>query len=833
MTTDSELLAEIAEDYTVRLRGENQPSIDDYAEKHPNLATEIRRLLPSIRAMEQLSHREHSERKFERKTKRLALAPDGLLGDFKILSEIGRGGMGVVYEAEQQSLKRRVALKILGPTMAGSPKQLARFQSEAKAVAKLHHTNIVSVYGVGEHEGLYYYAMQLIDGMTLSDAIAIAEPNGEFATRQWSLNSSDMPLTERPTDIRDPEPTQTMAQGSGDTTPDAATESPATPGVLNEINKPLHSSSRWSEIARLGACVADALDYAHSNGVLHRDIKPSNLILDRQGVIWITDFGLAHHEDMDGITATGDIVGTVRYMAPEQFDGQFDGRCDTYSLGMTVYEMLTLRPAFSGQPKQIIKLKTTSQPPAPRSINPQIPRDLETIVLKACAGDPQKRYASPAEFAADLRRFLEDRPIHARRVRWRERLYRWARRNPLAAALGVLSLVSITAALAVFSVLNFRLSGAVRELREQKRQVNHSLQVNESRGETSDRVIEVLQEWNDEFTDAVAKRSLPEPIEWDVNAEHHVSLGVLSQSDIATLRDAVKRELSFAEMFGEKVEVEKGAARAMANAGDHYRQLGQFDNAAKCYLDALARFKALLKSKPNSLDFLLYRVRMNVRLEEVRSQMTGSFTVPDTVGISNALQLLQNDPGNILKYNPDAKMELIRTLHSRHYVRLRDRGDLSLIGRPATAGGSLGPEIEESDVAIRFMRELLILDRANSDYKRLSVRIQTDRGRLELLRGDEANATVHLTNAARVLSDLLHSEDNDDARTSLQLELAYVLCLAPVKMQGIKPDLATDSLRLFATRLSDLASADPRATRAQELADAATSRVAQYVDPPR
>ena len=219
----------------------------------------------------------------------------------------------------------------------------------------------------------------------------------------------------------------------------------------------------------LGASVADALDYAHVKGVWHRDIKPSNLILDKQGVIWVTDFGLARHEDREAVTATGDIVGTLKYMAPEQFNGEFDGRSDTYSLGLTIYEMLTQRAAFTEkQQGKLVKLKTTTPPPEPRSIRADIPRDLETIVMKACAINPAHRYTRPAELAADLRRFMEDRPIQARRVTWRERAYRWAKRNPLPAALSLLSMLLLMSVFAVFAYLNIELRGAVERGRMQK-----------------------------------------------------------------------------------------------------------------------------------------------------------------------------------------------------------------------------------------------------------------------------------------------------------------------------------------------------------------------------
>src|SRR5207248_1604635 len=192
----------------------------------------------------------------------------------------------------------------------------------------------------------------------------------------------------------------------------------------------------FRSVAQIGRQAAQGLAYAHSRGIVHRDIKPSNLLLDTDGVVWITDFGLAKAED-DGLTATGDILGTLRYMAPERFRGEGDARADIYALGVTLYELLTLRPAYdsSDRLKLIEKIKA-QEPPWPRSIDGRIPRDLETIVLKAIDRDPNRRYQSADAIAEDLRRFLADEPIKARQVSTTERYWRWARRNPAIALLG-------------------------------------------------------------------------------------------------------------------------------------------------------------------------------------------------------------------------------------------------------------------------------------------------------------------------------------------------------------------------------------------------------------
>ena len=189
-------------------------------------------------------------------------------------------------------------------------------------------------------------------------------------------------------------------------------------------------------VAHIGRQAAEALVHAHARGVIHRDIKPSNLLLDTDGVVWVTDFGLAKAED-DGLTQTGDVLGTIRYMAPERFRGEADPRSDVYALGLTLYELLTLRPAFDSPNRlALIEQVKNVDPPRPRSIDPRIPLDLETIVLKAIEKDPKARYASADAMSEDLRRFLADEPIRARQVSAAERYWRWARRNPVIAVLG-------------------------------------------------------------------------------------------------------------------------------------------------------------------------------------------------------------------------------------------------------------------------------------------------------------------------------------------------------------------------------------------------------------
>ncbi len=360
-----------------------------------------------------------------------------LIGDFKIVREIGRGGMGVVYEAEQRSLRRRVALKLLPSHALEDHKARERFRREANVAAQLHHTNIVPVYDVGETEGALFYAMQFIDGRGLEQ---ILEQRIQSRAHRASAGGDLGP--EGAGVLRVPPPS-TAVPGSPDE--NASGREPAAPRMATTGYVRREGSftiveddgwAYWQAVARIGIQVADALNYAHQRHVLHRDIKPSNLLLDPAGTVWITDFGLAKPAageggKSDNLTETGDIVGTIRYLAPERMRGISDARSDIYGLGITLHEMLTLQPAFWGTDRlDLIQRVARDEVPRPSSIDRRIPRDMETIVCKACDREPSRRYQSAADLAEDLRRFLELRPILARDSSSAERAWWWCRRNP-------------------------------------------------------------------------------------------------------------------------------------------------------------------------------------------------------------------------------------------------------------------------------------------------------------------------------------------------------------------------------------------------------------------
>ena len=514
----SAIVMELAEEFLDRCRKGERPPLREYIDRHPELASEIREVFPAMAMMENIALADESlyprsQEPGDRGQGKPALHQ---LGDYRIIRKIGHGGMGVVYEAEQVSLGRHVALKVLPHQALANEKTKKRFEREARAAAKLHHTNIVPVFGVGEHDGLPYYAMQFIQGMGLDAVIEeLARMRDEgrgtrdgadrsrTAARATGASPEASPDAEIP--VRDIARSlmtgvfhtatdhgalaQREAFERTDLTVDEAQASSAERAALRASDASgdgirLDSSSAsslilgsrdssgvrkgkpgfWHSVARIGLQVAEALEYAHGQGIVHRDIKPSNLLLDMGGTVWVTDFGLAKAiatpgEAGENLTHTGDILGTLRYMPPEAFEGKSDAGGDVYSLGLTLYELIAIRPAFAELDRnKLIKHMATAEPARLDKLCPAAPRDLVTVIHKAVEREPGRRYQKAQELAEDLRRFLDDRPVRARRISNLERLLRWARRNQgIAAALAAIAFLLITVTIvAAVAAVRFR-----------------------------------------------------------------------------------------------------------------------------------------------------------------------------------------------------------------------------------------------------------------------------------------------------------------------------------------------------------------------------------------
>jgi hypothetical protein len=454
------LVARVADEFRERQRRGERPTAAEYAALHPEAAGVLCRVLAALEVVG-LSAAVGAELPDDAE-----LTLTGTLGDYRIVREVGRGGMGIVYEAEQISLGRWVALKVLPYAGALDPKQLQRFKNEAKAAASLKHEHIVPIYAVGCERGVHYYAMEFIDGQTLAQLIAgmrgdgADQADGPGRTAAYVSARRAAPpvagLCEAGSSVA-PVAGSSVAglceAGPGSQTP--ATEGPAAkPPIADTVPAAAlstqHSGPRGREFYRraadLIAQAADALEHAHSLGIVHRDVKPGNLLLDGAGKLYVSDFGLARFGPDAGLTMSGDLLGTLRYMAPEQAlarHGLADHRVDVYGLGATLYELLTGRPAVDATDRaEVLRKIAFEEPAAPRKLDRAIPAELETITLKCLAKNPAERYATAGDLADDLRRWLTDQTIKAKPPRMRQKAAKWMRRHqPLVRAAALIVLI--------------------------------------------------------------------------------------------------------------------------------------------------------------------------------------------------------------------------------------------------------------------------------------------------------------------------------------------------------------------------------------------------------
>ncbi|QDU60412.1 Serine/threonine-protein kinase PrkC [Planctomycetes bacterium Pan216] len=382
------------------------PSLEEFISRYPEHAEVLRDLLPMLGAFPEGAADDDAD-PFK------GLKVPKRLGDYHLVRELGRGGMGIVYEAIQLSLRRRVALKTLSAPIETSEAHRQRFESEARAAAMLDHPNIVPVFANGEQDQQLYFAMQLIEGNSLA-ALASQE--------RRSIDANDQANS-----------------------------------LASSWWKSIDTTDRYRSIASLGKQIAEALHHAHERGVIHRDVKPSNIMVDTKGHPWITDFGLALVRDEATITKTGELVGTLRYMSPEQVvDSRLiSHRTDIYSLGATLYELLASRSVIDGDnPKSVLHRILEHEPPPLRTLDPTLPVDLQTIVTKAIQKEAHERYETAADLAADLGRFLNHLPIQAKPLVPIDYVFKWARRNrrvvtTAASLLVTLLVVSVVSLIAV------------------------------------------------------------------------------------------------------------------------------------------------------------------------------------------------------------------------------------------------------------------------------------------------------------------------------------------------------------------------------------------------
>ncbi|MEM9381005.1 MAG: protein kinase [Planctomycetota bacterium] len=384
-----------------RARSGQRISIDAIVAEHPDLAEELGAALEAVASMERTVARAEGE----------SLEMPDRIGPYEVVRELGRGGMGIVYEAHDRSLDRRVALKLLPPSISSAPSFLERFRREAHAAARLEHPNVVPIYGVDQADGHDFLAMKFVDGHGIDELLNLyARSDRPFEPLDG--DASDVDRDQRRA-LRLAGDLATGRLGAFDVASDSSASldvAPLDDGEIPSLGRAYHRN-----VARIGLAVADALAYAHARGVLHRDIKPGNVLIDRRGGVWVTDFGLAKLEESEDITREGDLVGTLRYMAPEHFEGHAESRSDVYALGLVLYEMLTLQRALKADSRaELVREILYVVPRSPDQVRAVVPQDLARIVMKAIAKLPQERYRTAQAMAADLRAYLEGRPIAAR-----------------------------------------------------------------------------------------------------------------------------------------------------------------------------------------------------------------------------------------------------------------------------------------------------------------------------------------------------------------------------------------------------------------------------------
>lgn len=409
-------LDEIVQQFIASKLEEQNPDLDEILKKYPDLAEKIRQ---RIRNFEKINNLFAELTGNEEKDNLEHQLIGQKLGDFEILELIGTGGMGAVFLAKQISLDRQVALKVISDARGIRSRTLERFKREANLLAKISHPNIVPIYEVGQHGPYSYFAMEYVNGISLSDIltnIRISNPNINA-----SVIFSNFVKSKNVTHIN-------VSQSK------------------QETPVPVIDKEYIQTISRIIIDIASALDHVHNQGILHRDIKPSNILIDTTGKAKLVDFGLANSETTQSITITGELFGTPNYMPPEQiqYPDKVDKRSDIYSLGATYYECLTFHTPFEGATINEILTKIISKEvPPPRKYCSKLSKDLDTILLHTLKKNPADRYNSALEFVNDIRNALDFKPIIARRTSLTLRTYKTIRRNPVKTAIGFLILCLI------------------------------------------------------------------------------------------------------------------------------------------------------------------------------------------------------------------------------------------------------------------------------------------------------------------------------------------------------------------------------------------------------
>lgn len=666
--THDEAVVQLAEDFVARYRRGEAPSLKEYVERFPEMATEIESLVDALLFMEKLGSKQSGKNKASEDQ------PPEFLGEYRILGELGRGGMGVVYEAMQSSLNRKVAIKVLPSSSTQQPLMKERFLREARTAAGLHHSHIVPVHGVGEQNGACYFVMQLIDGISCD---RILHQLRQMRTQPATTMQAQQDISTR---ISTRKPTGETSKSHS--------------RLLKQSQEWLawSPSQRCREVARLGAAMAEALAYAHEQQVVHRDIKPGNILIDDHQQPWLNDFGLARPMEGSDLTASGQVVGTLRYLPPERFEGESTATGDIYSLGITLYELMTLQHPFTGNDHARVIRQIHQEIPAPlTTVIPEIPRDLNTIIMKCLAKRPEDRYQQASTLAADLRAVLADQPISARPLRWWEKTGRWMRRNPAIASLTTLLFaVLVTGMIAVTWLW---LESEWHREEADKQRINVALErdaVREQRDVAKANLVDAVDAV-DQFYNRVSDSALFDKPGMEVvrkqllqdGINYYRSFLLRHANDPSLLREIAKAYSSFGSLQFQ-TETREAAAASLRKSGELYKQLIASAPSNKLRLELvknnivlyyacefLGKFKDcrdVLDESQNELDLLKpgmehdpkYLV-MQAMLFHVRAKLSSKLKQGE-----NALQQYTQA---LTCYNELCKLTPLNAIHRKEYAR--------------------------------------------------------------------------------------------------------------------------------------------------------------------
>ena len=690
----SDQLEEVVAEYMELRRRGDRTTPDDYARLYPHLHDELMDLLPTVDAVEDLSRNLHDTTTLHSGD----IYRHSKLGDYRLVSEIARGGMGVIYEAEQESLGRRVAIKILLGPFVRRENDLKRFRREAAVAAGLHHTNIIPVFGVGEQDQAHYIVMQLIHGVGLDELFLRVR---SIVLGQWGSDEPP-PFTKRERLLRRIS-TSLLTMDWESTRGEESEGSPFEPEEgeweASEIAEPIvvQWDHYFRNVARIGMQAASALAYAHRHHVLHRDIKPGNILVDVEGSTWIADFGLARSIDSDGITFSGDIVGTLGYMAPERFEGKIFASSDVFGLGIALYEMISQVRAFDGEDRISVMYRISQQdldPPHRR--NPNVPRDLETIILKAVARHPEDRYGDASELAEDLQRYLDGETIRAKRFSRIEMLSRWCRRNRLLATLAASVIVLLGTVVVLTSAGYFR-ETFLRQRAEA----------------TSLLAVSALDEIYNSFSGTTPGLGLATQFGEDDERSLLNPTALPISRDVSTvLENLLHFYDELAKNSDQSDELAIKSIYANRRVGDIHRQLGDLDKSGISYQRAATRIEQLPESVRDSRELVLEKARILNGRGMILSQQ---FRSPDARGMhENASRLLRG-----ISDSPTAAFELASSLY------LTERAEQAMWNPRRSARDRTRPIEESPDrlkEAIEILQRLLLENRTDPQHQLLMAR---------------------------------------------------------------------------------------------------------------